>query len=87
MVTPTIISFKISFGSSVLGLSLVNIEKSDKPFDEWLNETYPAGSIERSAYIKANYIPETAGLTLSDFPAFIEERKKLMSAAFKALIS
>ena len=64
-----------------------NIEKSDKPFDEWLNETYPAGSIERSAYIKANYIPETAGLTLSDFPAFIEERKKLMSAAFKALIS
>ena len=63
-----------------------NREKSDMPFDQWLDETYPSGTSGRTAYMQTNYIPSDSGLRFEDFKEFIEKRKSLMSEAFRRLI-
>ena len=63
-----------------------NIEKSDKPFDEWLDETYPTGTPGRDTYMKTNYIPMDSGLRLTNFKDFIGKRKELITEAFKKSI-
>ena len=63
-----------------------NEEKSNKPFDEWLDETYPKGTPKRDSYLCTNYIPFDTGLDFENFEQFIEKRKALMTEAFQALI-
>lgn len=54
-----------------------NIEKSDKPFDEWLNANF--STVEsRESYLRQNLISGNQSLKLVDFLAFIEARKKFM---------
>lgn len=62
-----------------------NQEKSGKDFDQWLQEKYP-NKKDRKAYMERHYIPDV-DLSLDNFEQFIEERKKLISAAFKRLLS
>ncbi len=62
-----------------------NQEKSGKDFDQWLLEKYP-NKKDCKAYMERHYIPDI-DLSLENFKEFIEERKKLISAAFKRLIS
>ncbi|MDY0361423.1 MAG: DUF262 domain-containing protein [Desulforegulaceae bacterium] len=61
-----------------------NQEKSGKDFDAWIKEKYP-NEIDRKAYMERHYIPDI-DLTLGNFRQFIEERKKLLVAAFKKLL-
>jgi len=61
-----------------------NQEKSGKDFGEWLVETFPDKK-DRKIYMTRNYIPDV-DLSLQNFPVFIEERSKLIVAAFKQLI-
>lgn len=62
-----------------------NQEKSGKEFIDWLNEKYP-NSHDRKAYMERHYIPNV-NFSLENFKEFIEERKKLIVAAFKNLLS
>lgn len=61
-----------------------NIEKSDKDFSDWLQETYPKVA-ERKAYMVKNYIPDV-DLSLENFAEFIEAREALIVDAFKKLL-
>lgn len=63
-----------------------NEEKSNKPFDEWLDKSYPKGTPKRDSYLRTNYIPSDIGLDFENFEQFIENRKALMTEAFQALI-
>jgi hypothetical protein len=54
----------------------VNIAKSDEPFDTWI--TKECSSPEKlAAYKGLHFIPECY-LTFEDFPAFLEEREKIL---------
>ena len=61
-----------------------NIEKSNKDFREWLEETYP-DPLARRTYMERHYIPDV-DLSLDNFGQFIEERTKLMTAKFQSLL-
>ena len=59
-----------------------NIEKKDKPFNEWLNEHYP-NEVDKGMYLTQNYISNDVSLEFEDFVEFYEKRrmtlkKKLM---------
>jgi len=54
-----------------------NIEKSDKPFEEWLNMNYPTHEAKES-YLRQNLIAPTQSLELKDFLAFVTARKQYM---------
>ncbi len=62
-----------------------NQEKSGKDFLEWIKEKYP-NSNDRKAYMERHYIPDV-DLSLQNFRQFIQERKKLITVAFKKLLS
>lgn len=53
-----------------------NIEKKDKPFEDWLNETYKDSS-SLSNYKQKQLIPDIQP-TFTNFPAFLEARKMLI---------
>ena len=61
-----------------------NIEKSNKEFKVWLEETYPDPQA-RAAYMERNYIPDV-DLGLENFMEFFTERTKLMTDKFAELI-
>lgn len=62
-----------------------NQEKSSKDFDTWIKEKYPNNS-ERKSYMERHYIPDV-DLSLENFQEFIEEREKLITTAFKNLLT
>jgi len=61
-----------------------NIEKSNKDFKEWLNETYPTPQ-KRSEYMEKHYIPDM-DLSLDNFDDFIAARTRLMTDKFTSLL-
>lgn len=61
-----------------------NQEKSGTDFETWINDTFP-NKKDRKAYMERNYIPDV-DLSLGNFEEFIEEREKLIVAAFKKLL-
>ena len=61
-----------------------NQEKSCKDFDVWLKIKYPTKS-KRLSFLERHYIPDV-DLSFNNFPEFVEERKKLLSSAFKKLL-
>jgi uncharacterized protein with ParB-like and HNH nuclease domain len=61
-----------------------NIEKSNKEFKGWLEETYPDYQ-SRAAYMERNYIPNV-DLDLENFMEFFAARTELMTAKFTELI-
>lgn len=62
-----------------------NQEKSGKDFDKWVKERYPDKN-DRKSYMDKHYIPDVE-LSLENFKTFVEEREKLIIAAFKKLLS
>ena len=61
-----------------------NIEKLNKDFDLWLNETYPDDN-DQKEYKKRHLIPDV-GLHFENFIEFFEERKELMKTKFKEIL-
>jgi uncharacterized protein with ParB-like and HNH nuclease domain len=61
-----------------------NIEKRDKDFKDWLEQTYPTPQARRD-FMAKHYIPDV-DLSLGNFERFIVERKKLMLAKFESLL-
>jgi uncharacterized protein with ParB-like and HNH nuclease domain len=62
-----------------------NQEKSGKDFNVWIEKKYP-DLTERKEYMKRHFIPDI-DLSLENFEKFIEEREKLITSAFKKLLS
>lgn len=52
-----------------------NIEKSNKPFKDWLKEVYPTKEAA-DAFLIQNHIDPSSSLEFEDFIAFFEARKK-----------
>lgn len=63
---------------------ILNIEKSNKNFKEWLAATYPDPQA-RYNFMEKNYIPDV-DLSLENFDVFIAERTKLMTKKFSELL-
>lgn len=61
-----------------------NIEKLNKDFDLWLNQTYPDNN-DRREYEKRHLIPDV-DLVLENFIKFFEEREELMKTKFKQIL-
>lgn len=61
-----------------------NQEKSGTDFETWINDAFP-NKKDRKAYMERNYIPDV-DLSLGNFEEFIDEREKLIVAAFKKLL-
>jgi len=61
-----------------------NIEKLNKDFVLWLNETYPDEN-DREEYKKRHLIPDV-DLEFENFIEFFEEREKLMVTNFKEIL-
>jgi uncharacterized protein with ParB-like and HNH nuclease domain len=61
-----------------------NREKSDKPFDEWLNKEYPQRA-SRDAYMNRNLIPEV-DLSFGGVLEFVKERERLILSRLKTLV-
>ena len=58
-----------------------NQEKSDKFFDEWLDEKYPDAT-ERKDYVQRNCIPDI-DLSFGNFKEFIQKREELLRQKLK----
>jgi hypothetical protein len=76
--------------NSLVNLQLLegipNQEKSGKPFEDWLNETFKDAQ-KRSDYMKKHFIPQRISLSLDNFEEFIKERRKLLVAEFTRLLT
>lgn len=88
-VSPLDYEFYLDNFNSLANLQLMegilNQEKSDMNFKEWLFKTYPDDQ-ERKDYMKKNYIPENIELGLNNFEEFIKERQKLMKKEFDSIL-
>lgn len=62
-----------------------NQEKSGKEFSVWIKEKYP-NKKDRLHYMERHYIPDVS-FEMTNFKEFIEERKKMLSVAYKELTS
>jgi uncharacterized protein with ParB-like and HNH nuclease domain len=75
--------------NSIVNLQLLegtpNIQKSNKPFDEWIIDTYP-DSLRRKEYMSKHYIPDI-DLNIKNFEVFITERKALMFNILKSILT
>ncbi|MGL5749895.1 MAG: GmrSD restriction endonuclease domain-containing protein, partial [Paraclostridium sp.] len=54
----------------------VNIEKNDKEFDKWIDETFNDDTL-KNEYIKKHYIPNVS-LNITNFKEFIEKRNNII---------
>ncbi|MEC8011006.1 MAG: DUF262 domain-containing protein [Pseudomonadota bacterium] len=54
-----------------------NVEKSDKPFSEWLEMNYPSQA-DRNSFLMQHYINADESLALEDFLSFISGRRKAL---------
>lgn len=64
-----------------------NIEKSDRDFNDWLDDTHPKGTHDRATYLENNFIPADIDLSFSNFEEFIEKRKQIIFNTLKARIN
>jgi uncharacterized protein with ParB-like and HNH nuclease domain len=73
-----------SIGNLQLLKGIPNQEKSAKDFRKWLEDEFPDKN-DRKEYMNTHFIPDV-DLSLKNFPEFIEQREKLLVAAFKKLL-
>jgi uncharacterized protein with ParB-like and HNH nuclease domain len=66
--------------------AIPNIEKSDRPFDAWLNENY-SSDLERDAYREKHLILKEVPIGFLDFIDFFEARENLMKAELSKLLN
>ncbi|WP_338833975.1 hypothetical protein MHLNE_03470 [Moorella humiferrea] len=62
-----------------------NIAKKDRPFVEWLDETYP-DAVAREQFKERHFLTGL-DLSLSNFRSFYENRKKALKNALKQMVS
>lgn len=63
-----------------------NVEKKDKPFEEWINQNFKTDP-EKSSYLSANHICVDTSLKLEDFLNFYEKRRADLKAKLMALLN
>lgn len=63
-----------------------NIEKSDKPFSEWLSLSYPSTS-DQESFLMQHYINTSDSLAFEDFLGFIETRRKALKSQFMNMLN
>lgn len=62
-----------------------NIEKSDKPFNDWLKESL-ATQAERDSFLMQNHIKLNESLDFSDFLGFIANRKQTFKTQLRVML-
>ena len=62
-----------------------NLEKSGKPFFEWVSERY-SSTVERDSYLQQHFIKTDASLELKDFQTFYDDRRAELKRKFKAIL-
>lgn len=62
--------------------SVVNNEKSDVPFSEWVNATY-LDNPSLNRYKQEHFIPNGISLEFSDFLQFVKAREELLKLQIK----
>lgn len=55
--------------------STTNVEKSNKPFEEWLRAEYPSQA-DRDSFLMQNHIGASESLAFEDFRVFVESRRE-----------
>lgn len=82
------LEFYFEHVNSIANLQLLegipNIEKSDKDFEEWFNETFKDGSA-KSDYLAKHYIPNVS-LKFTNFKEFVEKRRELIYQKVKSIV-
>ncbi|WP_419883965.1 DUF262 domain-containing protein [Peribacillus sp. B-H-3] len=82
------VEFYFEHVNSIINLQLLegipNIEKSDKDFAKWINETYTDNTTINDYFTK-HYIPNV-DLSFVNFEEFIKERKELLFQKLKSLV-
>ena len=62
-----------------------NIEKSDKPFAQWLSLSYPSQN-DRESFLMQNYIDTSESLDFKNFLSFISSRRAALRNKFKNML-
>ena len=62
-----------------------NTEKSDKPFMDWLNNSYPK-QFDRDQYLKQHHIDPDQSLEFEDFMDFVSARRKTIKRLFTSIL-
>jgi len=82
------LEFYFEHANSIANLQLLegipNIEKSDKDFEEWFNETFKDDSA-KSDYLAKHYIPNVS-LKFTNFKEFAEKRRELIYQKVKSIV-
>lgn len=73
-----------SLGNLQLLEGIPNIEKSNKPFIEWVQEAFLTEK-ERQDYAEKHYIPQV-DFDMKAFPKFVEQRENILVEAFKEIL-
>ena len=63
-----------------------NIEKSDKPFSEWLELSYPSQA-DRNSFLMQHHINTDRSLALEDFLSFVAVRRKALKSQFMDMLN
>lgn len=63
-----------------------NIEKSDKPFSEWLSQSYPEQS-DRESFLMQHYIDTSDSLAFENLLGFVKTRRKLLKSQFMNMLN
>lgn len=63
-----------------------NIEKRDKPFEEWLKERYPNEN-DRNNYLSLNHIKNNQSLDFNDFIDFYNQRRLTLKKLFADILN
>ncbi len=65
--------------------ALPNIEKSDRPFDVWLNETYDDTQID--SYLDKHFMPKGVSRGFLNFVEFFNKREALLKDQLKSILN
>lgn len=63
-----------------------NIEKRDKPFEDWLEERYPNEN-DRNNYLSLNHIKNTQSLNFNDFIDFYKQRRLTLKKLYADILN
>lgn len=65
--------------------ALPNIEKSDRPFDVWLEETYDENQIAN--YLERHFMPKNVSRDFLNFIEFFNKREALLKKQLKSILN
>lgn len=65
--------------------ALPNIEKSDRPFDIWLEETYDENQIAN--YLEKHFMPKNVSRDFLNFIKFFNKREALLKKQLKSILN